>query len=112
MKPLKDWTLKEARNYCIDYRFSHENNCVGCKLFVQCRHSFGSFDLIPPIQEGTIKWHKYPEDKPRPGDTFDKVLIIEYGKIKVEFRNGLSPSSVPAITAWAELPDIPKWEGD
>lgn len=53
MKPLKDWTLEEAHNYCIGYRFSHENN----------------------------------------------------------FRFN-SPNGYTMITAWANFPNVPKWEGD
>lgn len=106
MKLLKDWTLEEAHNYCIGYRFSHENNCVGCKLFKQCRHSFGSFDFIPPTQQKTIVWHPYPlEIPPKEG----KYLVTTSTNFISTAKWITSPNYtfvIPVeVIAWAEHPN-------
>ena len=112
MKELKDWTLGEVKEYC-----SEQADCASeclfndkglCKL---CDVVPDDWDLgvPPPTQEETIVWHKYPEDKPMPAGDYAKVLIIDNGVIKLEYRNSLTPFSIDGITAWAELPQHPIW---
>ena len=107
MKPLKDWTLQEVKDYCLD----ENNTCECCALKCLCdtfpEDAPEFWNLTPPpppTQEETIVWHKYPEDKP----TWQGIYLVQYpGHVCDDMFNCLNNtfgSTDSLVKAWAEMP--------
>lgn len=113
MKPLKDWTLEELKDYCTATHFSnYVDPCENCDVRFVCNGADNqprSWNLAPdppPTQEETIVWHKYPEDKPKePGIYMVELTFNKHGNVyafdnfRVEFV-----TKERFIKAWAEMP--------
>lgn len=115
MKELKDWTLGEIKELCMCRR---SDSCDTCPLSIFCDNvgyiSPDGWDLTEtpqtPTIESTIVWHKYPEDKPTTLGW--KLVVFSSKRNEVDFFRFNDPKGYTDITAWADFPNVPNWEGD
>lgn len=108
MKPIREWTLQEVKDYCSD----KNNKCEECVLKYAC-DDFSSdapsgWTLTPSTYKEEIEWHSYPEEEP-PITQKNYLVQTKHGSVmaiwlydKIPLSDIFIPEAQPV--RWAEMP--------